>query len=369
MYAQTIAPAILLALCTVGLAQSGDVDEPALAAELIKQLGADSFHEREAAMAKLIGIGPSVEEEVEAATDAADPEVAYRARKILKEIDRSLITQQREAFLGGDVEKLKANAESWQRMEEMLGNTRESRELFLEMQVAAEDLLTLAENDPRACSGEIAQLYTKDQNARRFGGQGLPRGVVVAMVFIGADEDITLDAATMSRSTSLLYRHKGALGDNDLFKQMLGKWVNSKATGTQQYQFLRLAQQFNLEEGITLARKMVDGAAHNSYKAHAILTLGMLGGEEDIELLEGLISNDTRVGTISRGKQRMECRLGDVALAMALALTEQEAKEYGFPNAPNGRPTSTSYHNYGFVDDKQRSDARKKWEEYKEAQE
>ena len=131
MYAQTIAPAILLALCTVGFAQSGNVDEPAPAAELIQQLGADSFHEREAAMAKLIAIGPSVEEEVEAATDAADPEVAYRARKILKEIDRSLITQQREAFLGGDVEKLKANAESWQRMEEMLGNTRESGELFL----------------------------------------------------------------------------------------------------------------------------------------------------------------------------------------------------------------------------------------------
>ena len=132
---------------------------------------------------------------------------------------------------------------------------------------------------------------------------------------------------------------------------------------------LRLAQQFKLPEGVEVARKMVNGGGHTSYKAHAILTLGMLGGEEDVEVLKDLISNDTRVGSVARsGKKRIECRLGDVALGMALALTEQNAKDYGFTNAPNGRPTSTSYYNYGFVDDSGRKAARAKWDEYLQKQ-
>ena len=303
------------------------------------------------------------------ALDAADPEVSYRARKILKEIDRSLIAQRREAFLAGDVGKLKTNASSWKRMEELVGNTRKSRELFLEMQIAGERLLTAAEEDPRRCAQDIAQLYTEDQNARRFGGGGLPAGAVAAMVLIGSDDRVSLDSSAISRCTSLLYRHRGTLGENDVFKQLLGNWVTKKSTGTMQYQFLRLAQQFKLPEGIDLARKMASGGGSTSYKAQALLTIGMLGGEDDLELLESLIENDSRVGSVARsGNKRIECKVGDIALAMALALTDQNAKEYGFPNAPNGRPSSTSYYNYGFVDNESRQAARKKWVEYKEQQ-
>ena len=336
---------------------------------LVEQLGADSFHVREQAMSELVKIGPPAEAAVQEAYDSVDPEVAYRARKIIKEIDRSLIAQRRAAFLEGDVEVLKTNAESWKRLEAMLGNSRKTRELFVQMQTAAEDLLTIAEKDPKGCAQEISQLYTQDQQARRFGGQGLPSGVVAAMVFIGNDDRVTLDASAMSRCTSLLYRHRGTLGENDQFRNLLGGWVKSKATGSQQYQLLRLAQQFKLDEGIELAREMVEGAGHNSYKAHAILTIGMMGKKEDVELLKKLVNNDTKVGTVARsGNKRIECRLGDVALGMALALSDQNAKEYGFSNAPNGRPTSSSYYNYGFVDDKSRKAAREKWNEYVEQQ-
>ena len=352
-----------MSLCAAAAAQ-GDVVEQQVT-ELIDQLGADSFHEREKAMAELVKIGPPAESAVTEAIESVDPEVAYRARKVIKEIDRSLIAGRRKAFLEGDVEKLKLNAASWKRMEGLLGNSRETRQLFLDMQIAAEDLLTAAEEDPRRCSQEIANLYNEDQQARRFGGQGLAPGVVAAMVFIGSNEKVPLDASTLSRCTSLLYRHRGTLGENEQFRTLLGKWVTTKSSDTQQYQMLRLSQQFKLPEGVEVAREMVNGGGHNSYKAHAILTLGMLGGEEDLEVLSELIDNDTKVGTIARsGNKRIECRLGDVALGMALALTDQNAKEYGFTNAPNGRPTSTSYYNYGFVDDKQRQEARKKWDEF-----
>ena len=339
--------------------------------QLIEQLGADSFHDREEAMSELVKIGPPAEKAVEAAIESVDPEVAYRARKVIKEIDRSLIAQRRKAFLEGDVAKLKTNAASWKRMEEMLGNTRESRELFLQMQVAGEDILTAAEENPRHCAQQISTLYNEDQQARRFGGQGLAPGAVAAMVFASSDDRVPLDATTLSRCTSLLYRYRGSLGENELFQDMLGEWVTVKGdSGPQQYQLLRLCQQFKLPEGVKLARKMVGGCGHTSYKAHAMLTIGMFGGEDDVELLKGLISNDTKVGSVARsGNKRIECRLGDVALGMVLALTEQNAKDYGFTNASNGRPTSSSYYNYGFVDNEARTAARQKWAEYLKAQE
>ena len=48
--------------------------------------------------------------------------------------------------------------------------------------------------------------------------------------------------------------------------------------------------------------------------------------------------------------------------------TDQKAKDYGFPNAPNGRPSSSIYYNYGFVDDNSRQAAREKWRVYAQQQ-
>lgn len=376
--------ALAVALCCSPLASFAPADEPrsqqppaaspsgGVGLEqvngLVEQLGDDSFAAREEAMAELIEIGPPAEPAVAAAIESPDPEVGYRARKVIKEIDRALRTQRREAFLAGDVEQLKANAESWRRLEEMVGNTRETRQLFLDMQLAGEDILTAAEEDPKRCAARISTLYQEDQNARRFGGQGLAAGAIAAMVFAGASKEVSLDAATLSRSTSLLYRHRATLGENEPFRRLLGKWVTDKAEGTQQYQFLRLAQQFKLEEGVELARKMVAGGGHNTYKAHAILTLGMVGEAEDVAVLEKLIGDNTTVGNVARkGQERIECKLGDIALAMCLALTDQKAKEYGYPNAPDGRPASTSYYQYGFTKKEQREAARAKWSEWKES--
>ena len=180
---------------------------------LIDQLGDDSFQARETAMAKLIQVGPPAEPSIQAALDAPDPEVAYRAKKILKEIDRNLIQKRRDAFLAGDIDQLKTNAASWKHMEKLVGNTREARELFAQMQESGVKLLTTVEEDPKRFSQEVVQLYTLDQQMRRFGGgNGLPAGVVAAMVLLGSDEKVSLDATAVSRCTSLLYRHRASFG-------------------------------------------------------------------------------------------------------------------------------------------------------------
>ena len=199
-------------------------------ATLIEQLGDDSFHRRDEATAALIAIGELAEEKVLAAIKNHDPEVRYRCRTVLRTIERNQIAQRRSAFLEGDIEKLKINARSWQRYSQIVGNTRDSRELFLQMQIAAGDLLDEAEQKPASCAQRVAQMYLEDAQLRRFGGQGMDPGRVAAMVFIAANKGVSLDSKAMSQSISLLYRYRSSFDENDTaFRQLLGHWVRSKA--------------------------------------------------------------------------------------------------------------------------------------------
>jgi hypothetical protein len=364
-----LAALFLAAFCNdVAHISAGDASPDVMkrVATLIEQLGDDSFHRRDEATAALIAIGELAEEKVLAASKNHDPEVRYRCRTVLRTIERNQIAQRRSAFLDGDIEKLKINARSWERYSQIVGNTRDSRELFLQMQIAAGDLLDEAEQKPTSCAQRVAQMYLEDTQLRRFGGQGTDSGRVAAMVFIAANKGVSLDSQAMSQSTSLLYRYRSHFDENDTaFRELLAHWVRSKAnSATQQYQFLRLTQQFQLKEGIDLARKMITAGGSSSYKAQAMLTLGKLGTRDDVALLEKQIDNDGALASTGSKTKRKTCKLGDVALAICVVLNDQKLVDFGFQDAPEGRPVSTSYVQYGFYTDEQRQAARQKWESW-----
>jgi len=61
-------------------------EEPADAAKLVRDLGADDFATREAAMKKLRAMGPAAAPALEQAADNDDPEVKMRARQLLQKV-------------------------------------------------------------------------------------------------------------------------------------------------------------------------------------------------------------------------------------------------------------------------------------------
>lgn len=369
----TLALMSFAALSSQGLAQEATTPSGAEetvasdSVQLIEQLGADSFWVREQAVASLISAGSKVEAEVREALDHDDVEIRYRSHKVLIEIDKGQQPSRRAAFLAGDIDQLKSNKKSWQRLEKLVGNTPETRQLFLTMLVGGEEILTKGETSASECSALITQLYDAQSHARRTGKEEvITPGGVTAMVFVLSDSKLGLDTAAINRVSSLLlHQYRARLNDkNPAFKTIMGKAVqNSKGT-QQQYQMLRLSDQFGLkEDGVALARKML-GSGHNSYRARAMLTIGQLGDKEDVEALAKYVNDSATLGSTShKGGQRYETRLGDVALAMAIVLSGKKPEEFGFPDAPGGKPTSTSYHNYGFYDDANRKRAQKKWAE------
>ena len=70
--------------------------DPAEVSALIRQLGDEDFNQREAAVEKLVDLGEGVRAAVEAATKSEDPEIAARARMVLrglalKETDKATV--------------------------------------------------------------------------------------------------------------------------------------------------------------------------------------------------------------------------------------------------------------------------------------
>ena len=352
-------PFALLFVLSVGLVPIavGDTER------LIEQLGDKSFYTREKAMAALIAAGPVVEPQVRAALEHSDAEVRYRSEKVLIEIDKSQRAGRRAAFLEGDIGKLKSNVKSWERLSKLVGNSPKSRELFLSMLNGGEELLTAAEKGGSGSSALITQLYTAQSAARRVGEEAISPGGVLAMLFVASDKTVQLDSSANSRVMSLLSQYRSRMdAKNPAFQKLMGHLVKS-ATGSRQYQMLRMADQFNLkEEGLTLARKMV-GSGHSSYRAQAMIMIGKHGDKKDIATLAKFVNDGTALSNqvVRNGKKR-ETKLGDVALAMSIVLSGEKPKDYGFPDAPAGRPTSTSYYNYGFFDKEKRAAAQKKWQ-------
>lgn len=340
--------------------------EPPSAEILVEQLGARSFYTREKAMAALISAGSSVEPQVRAALDHEDPEVRYRTEVVLIEIERNHTARLHTAFLDGDIGKLPSNTKSWQRLAELIGNNRESRQLFLAMLDGGEELMSEGENseNDKGCSAMITRLYTAQSNARRVGEEAITPGGVMTMMFLASDKKNNLDSGSISRVTSLLSQYRSRLdGKFPGFKTLMGHMIQSSESSTsRQVQMLRLADQFQIKkEGLELARKML-ASGHSSYRAQAMLLIGKLGEKSDAAVLAKYIEDTGLLGnhTISKGKKR-ETKLGDVALAMSIVLSGEKPRDFGFPDAVNGRPTSLSYYTYGFYDGKMRSDALKKW--------
>ena len=193
------------------------------------------------------------------------------------------------------------------------------------------------------------------------------------MVFAAGEDDVKLDAASTSRAVALLHRFQGKFADaeeNEPFRQLLGRWMVKAGTDVNaQFQFLRLAQQFQLPQGLDLARKLVASAPHAAYKAQAVMTVAQLGGPEDVAAIEKLIGDNTSLGAMGvKDGQRRECKLGDVALAMCIVLSEQKVKDFGFEDAAEGKPLHASYVQYSFTKEAARTAARAKWADYRKAQ-
>lgn len=340
----------------------------------VEQLGSQSFATRQVATQRLIDAGSRAKEVVRTALESNDAEVRKRARLILEAIAREEIAARRQAFIDGDLTKLPGNRSSWQRLVDLEGNTRSSRELFWDMQAEAADFLDLCERDPEQALQQIDRFYEQYMEAYRGRGPGVLPGKISAVFLLISREEIELEEAVMKQCVSLLYGRYLFFGkdkvaelyhdDNEAFRELVGRWILKQYKRRNPTPLLSISRKLEIPAGVELARRMLAGNKHaNVYKGYAMKTIGAVGSPEDIPALERYFGNRGFPGV------RRSETLGDLALAMCVKITAQELTEYGFPPAPPpvklGNPKKRRY---GLGNQQARLKAYAKWRAWKQSQ-
>lgn len=311
------------------------VAEEARISTLIEQLGEPSFDVREQASRALVKVGPPARPALLEASESPNLEIRYRARSVLRVVEKQRHEARLQSFLKNR-ERPDNVLPGWKRYRETVGDDDASRKFFVGMQRAERDLFTaLEKQDPdldeaflRRCSEIQFRLTSLN---RRF----IEAERAAAMLFLAGDPEIEMDTATQTRVVSFCNYNEFAStiqsgARSGLAKRILSGWITRDDDADVQvlYQRIQLATRYGLSGGLAPARQLLEKKNTDNRAQYALLAVGRFGGEAELPLVESMF--DTTTLLTRQTKPPYTCQIRDVALAVALHITKQDANKYGF---------------------------------------
>lgn len=366
-------------------------DSVAMRAErLIDALGSPEFTTREAAAAELMTMGATARDALAGALRHRDLEVQLRARQILARIRDGEFQQRIARFLSEVGSDTEYDLPGWTYYREIVGDERETREFFASMLEDESDVLESVERElatlgsviserakwfqSRSARGgyQAAEVNTSNMGALLLAGCRLQQ--------IGDDQSSPQpqNQLVSSQLYSLLNNSnaRGAVLGGRGSKQvqmLLETWIRTSSGTTTAYYGLNLTLQYGLKEvGREIALKSLDnGSLPSSIASHAVTVLGRFGTAADIPTLEKRFQDETVCHTWSNRriqKEPIRIQTRDVALAMAVHLSKQDIKEYGYEFANPNTQTVYDIYTLGFLSDKKREAAFAMWKTWRDKQ-
>ena len=374
-----------LALTTSALS-AADVAKPLPpskeAPELIRQLSDESFEVRDTAVRRLIELGKTAETALRKGLTDEDPEVRRQCQVLLERATRSELTVALDAFLEDHQEKHVLKLPAWTRFSKISGDDAAAKALFVEMCCNEAPLLEALERDPR----EAAEKFTaRCQNLQQalFNRNGQPGtvtlGQVTALLFIATDSRVQIPTQAHYPIYNLLQQPqpREGLQNNTVARKLLVTYLETRTDPNLMHQNLYLAMNLNLKESTGWALKMAKNKTTQPYiRATALAVVGRLGGKEHVAELEAFLTDTTQLGQSQFNSMRIQTEMRDVALAMMVQLSGQQASDYGFPYltaiqpALRANPQNVFFAPtmLGFSDAKSREAALKRWNDWSAAE-
>jgi hypothetical protein len=377
---------LLLALAALSASRAFAEDKPAQPAApgedrvtgLIKQLGSEEFTVRESASEELTKIGLAAFASLEAAATNPDREVRFRAQRILGMIRELDLQRRLDAFLSGKETPGEYPLPGWTRFKKSYGDDGQTRQMFVDIQKADPELMRAMEEGARPAAEMLGQRTLQHQQAMQFGVQQLSLSQITAMLFVTAEEDVSLPAQTMSMIFN--YCNQQALRDalnNEKKKEIPRKMVGSiirRSEDWAAYQAMILAANYSLPEGLVPALKILNNQGNRvpHMSQYALLTVARLGDESHLPLVEKLLEDKSVVTRMQENKVIWDVQVRDAALATAVLLTKQDLKNYftGRPQQFSTDPQQIFFNprQIGFQNENDRNAVQGKWKEYKAKQ-
>ena len=339
---------------------------------LVEQLGSEDFGARENASRQLLSAGMAAFDALNDGARDADREVRYRSLRLLRLVKENDFKRRLEQFAKGELPK--SPLPGWTKFEKLLGNSVATRELFVDMQRAEPELMAAIDRGALATATALTLRTQKLDVASRLYRYRLTTGDIAALLLAAGDEKVEITSAATSTLNRFCMAHgfasSASLGSHKrAMRLLLGRWVR-RGEGWSAYRAMELARKFGLQDGLVPAADILrSDMIQTNAKQYAILTVAKLGDASHVPLLRSLLDDPTVCSTqrfqLNGENVQLQGQLRDVALAGALHLLDQDPLKFGF-NAKLAKHPETVFqvNTIGFINQKERDAAFKKWESF-----
>ncbi len=374
LFRRVVGLGIVVVVCSAGPAQAQE-DTAARARQLVQQLGAERFEQREHAAAELVRLGPAAREAVRQGLQSPDPEVRKRCRTILRLLEHHWLRQRLAQFLADpdahDLDQLPG----WKDFLQALGGDRKVA-LALYRKVAREQqALLLAWTNPQALQQTLRGLIRGAYLQARSGVMSQARQLSMAHVaglFIatlhpevkpGNEELLTL----ITLSYQIHFRQGVMEGTYaPALRHMLGQWLERYYAQMDAYRVLSWAMNYRLPAAILPAERILKGGGPNNHVVvQAMLAVARDGNRRHVPLVKRHFNNQAVVYQLRRrSNDILRVQVRDVALAVVIHLHGLDPKDFGFAE----RRTDATYVyapvSLGFTKEEARAKAFQAWEQF-----
>ena len=278
--------------------------------------------------------------------------------------------------------KQKHDLPMMERYQKLLGNEAAARKLFAEIVKSNAGFLEACEQDPKQ-AGVKYNARAQEIYQQLFGpwSGGQPRAQLnsadlAALFLVGSDVEVSKDIPNNNFNpvSNFLWQQpfQNALRNGEqaaAFRKLFFAWAENRSDVNSLSQALSVIQNMNLKEGLEFAVKVMKMKNLQVWtRAQAITVVGKMGGKDQLADMTAMFEDKTQVTNIQWNNVNITTNVNDIALAMAVHLTGQSHKDYGFDALETQPNLLWAYHYLGFSTDEKRAAAFKKWKGWNDAQ-
>lgn len=362
--------------------------QPVARAEvLVTRLGGPTYAGREKAGQELVALGRASVAVLKRGASSSDPEVGERCRRLLPSAEMEAIRQRVAVLLKTPPRPVPKDAPFAKKLLAITGDTREARELYVEIYVSNSAVLdSIDQAGPRGAAvfwdWVDRLLNPRDERTEmvQFDRSPAPRPVIsrgdVALFWL-----LSADAAFKAEKYSAIVKQAiqfdksaaarealTASNGSSLRRLLLARLTgpydinNIGVEATRVQTAFKLAGDAKVKDARPIALKLaLDKDEWHVARAAALMALMRIGEPADVKALAPLVADDTTLGAGHAG----QVLLGDVALATCVTLSGRPLKDFGFQRADQGiaEGCSDPFH-LGFFEARHRVAAREVWKRF-----
>ncbi len=365
--------------------QVSDSDEISELSQWIENLDSPSFAVRQEATNRLGAMGDSIVSQLETALEhERDLEVRSRLISLLTELRHVRLKRQLNEFRADPDVQNDHGLTAWKPLTERVGATRVAKLMLIEMYEAQPNLMRFIGGP----SEQLLEAMTKyavrnsDQRSRRSPGHATSLLLVSVVTKERIPDEVQLQIVQSVYNQDFLLRLSDPRWQTEN-RKLVGAWLLTLSRELSR-EGLRLAVQFDLPEGIELARSFVAIPRQDPIAfLDAMRVFARHGTEQDLTLLEPLLDRDdilieTRMPSQRRAGSNqdfesvplwdegevLQVQKRDAALAACVLIRKLEPKDF-FDNFKVEKGWEFRFTDIGFPFSQQekRDTALKRWKE------